>query len=104
MSVPTLQQVIDESPRKRVLWILDTYRRVKPLLREIGSAFPTATIVAIPGRERVLLPSGGDIRIVVGSAESNVLGYDVDIVVMDRIHFHPRYFRGAKVYYSLCIM
>ena len=103
MSVPTLQQVLDEAPRKRVLWILDTYHRVKPLLHEIGSAFPTATTVAIPGKERVHLSDGGYIRIVVGSSEANVLGYDVDAVVMDRIHFHPRYFWHAKVYYNICI-
>ena len=103
MSVPTLQQVLDEAPRKRVLWILDTYRRVKPLLHEIGSAFPTATIVAVPGRERVLLPSGGDIRIVVGSSESDVLRYDVDAVVMDSVYYPSRYFWQAKVYRRLHI-
>ena len=103
MSVPTLQQVIDEAPRRRVLWILDTYRRVRPLLRKMGSAFPTATIVAAPGRERVLLPSGGDIRIVVGSSESDVLRYDVDAVVMDGVYFTPKHFRWTKTYYNLCI-
>ena len=103
MSVPTLQQVLDETPRKRVLWILDTYRRVKPLLREIGSAFPTATIVGTPGKERVHLSDGGYIRIVVGSSESDVLGYDVDAIVMDGVYFTPRYFWRAKAYYNLCI-
>ena len=103
MSVPTLQQVLDEATRKRVLWILDTYRRVKPLLREIGSAFPTATIVGTPGKERVHLSDGGYIRIVVGSSESDVLGYDVDAVVLDRVNYTSIYFWRAKVYRHLRI-
>lgn len=103
MSVPTLQQVLDETPRKRVLWILDTYRRVKPLLREIGSAFPTATIAGVPGKERVHLSDGGYIRIVVGSSESDVTRCDVDAVVMDGVYFTPEHLRWTKTYYNLCI-